>query len=217
MPNRDYLPTSEADLYLWAQNFNSVFQVNATSLGFSVGEATAMQDQYDLFSDALSAHTAAVAAARSAKEDKDDQKGALVELVRNYVRRIQVNPNTTDPLRGQLGINVPSGSKATIPVPTDLPLVLLDWSVRGQVTLHVAPTPSNERINTFPEGCHSVLIEYHTANTDWQFVAITTTSPYLHPLGNANNEEVTYRCAYLNPRGEQGPWSDEASAWVIAA
>ncbi|HMS56649.1 MAG TPA: hypothetical protein PKA27_14740, partial [Fimbriimonadaceae bacterium] len=189
----DYIPTSQAELHLWGQNFDAVFTNIALSVGFSPVEVAEMNDHFMLFSEALAAHTAAAAAARAATEEKNGRQAAWESLVRSAVRRVQSHPNATDAMRAALGITVPKSARNRLPIPTALPQVILDWSVRGQITIHAGMTPNNERDNRFPAGCYSVLIEHRTANSEWQFVAITTTSPYLHRLSNPVNEEVSYR------------------------
>jgi hypothetical protein len=46
---------------------------------------------------------------------------------------------------------------------------------------------------------------------------VTSTSPFVHVVGNASPVTIEYRAAYLNSKGAQGPWGEMDAAYVGAA
>lgn len=213
-----YIPGPDANFDTWLSNFKTNFSVLSLTFGFTPADVTAVTNAYTNWNAAYTANIAAQNAARGAAQTKLNQKNAAEAVVRNYVVQIQSNPVCTDTMRAQLGITIKDTSRTPAPPPTDAPNLELDWSKRGQVTVHVGDIPSNELLNKFPYPAKTVLLQFRQAGaTDWTFLAVVSTSPFVHVVGNATSETLEYRAAYMNSKGQQGPWSENDSAYVAAA
>ncbi|MGE0000472.1 MAG: hypothetical protein AB7F50_01170 [Fimbriimonadaceae bacterium] len=213
----DYIPNSDANFDGWASTFRTNFGTLAAGLGFTPADITAVNNAYTAWSTAYAANIAAQNAAKGAAQTKTNQRKAAESVVRNFVTRIQANPATTDTIRAQLGITIKDTSRTPSPPPTESPLIELDWSKRGQVTIHVGNNPGNENSNKFPYPAKSVLLQYKLAGGEWQYLAVSSTSPFVHVVGNSTAQTMQYRAAYINSKGQQGPWSEADAAYVAAA
>ncbi|MBS1713804.1 MAG: hypothetical protein JST30_05650 [Armatimonadetes bacterium] len=214
----DYIPNPDGSFEGWFNGFKVNFASLAVSLGFNPADISTMNGAYTNWNTAYTANIAAQNAAKGAAQTKANQRKTAEAVIRGYVTRIQANPACTDTMRAQLGITIRDTHRSPAPVPTDSPLLELDWSKRGQVTLHIGNNPGNESLNKFPYPAKTVLIQFRHANaTEWQFLAVASTSPFVHIVGNSNAETLEYRTAYMNSKGQQGPWSEVDSAYVGAA
>ena len=140
-------------------------------------------------------------------------------MARSYSQQAQKKPAMTDAIRALLKLNIPK-SKAPIPPPVVAPLVLLEFGIAGRMRIHFGTDPGNEHDNGLPAGVRQVMIQCHPGLTppaneaDWTFLAVDTNSPYSHRVLASAPQSFTYRIAYMNPRGEQGPWSAPASGTI---
>jgi len=117
-------------------------------------------------------------------------------------------------MRADLGITIPTGKKTPAQIPGTSPGIELDWSERGQVVIHVGTNPNNERINKMGPNAKSVLIQFRYPNEEWQLAGVTTSSPFVHTVGNTEAVVIECRAQYLNSVGEPGPWSETDFAYV---
>jgi hypothetical protein len=213
----DYMPRTDATFDSWLNNFKAQFSTLAATLGFSPADVLTVTSAYTTWHGSFDDHIEAQNAAKGAAATKNGNRDAAMATVRSFVKQIQSNPDCTDAMRAQLGITIPDGQRTPSQSPTESPNLLLDWSQRGRVTIHVGTIPSNEALNKFGEYAKNVLLQFKNGTGDWEFLAVCSSSPFTHIVGNESPVTVEYRAAYLNSKGVQGPWSDTDSAYVGAA
>jgi hypothetical protein len=164
---------------------------------------------------------AAVAAAKAAKQAKDDARRAYVNAIRPLVRRLQASPAVTDAERASLGITVPNTS-GSIPAPTTRPLVAVDCGQRLQHTLRFVDeaTPTRRAKPAGVLGCeiwNKVGATGPVGEGDLRFVAVDTASPYVLNFESEDGGKTAYYWTrWVSPTGERGPWSEQASATIAA-
>lgn len=213
----DYIPPSDDTFDTWFNNFKTYFVANAVALGFTAADGTTVGNSYTTWSGNLAAHVSAVQAAKGARQTKDQSKRAAKAVIRGYVKRIQANPATTDAQRAALGITVTDGQRTPAQPPTEAPFMVLDWSQRGRVIVHAGTNPTNEQVNKMGPHAKNLLIQFKTETGDWEYLAVVSSSPFVHVVGNVTAMTLEYRSAYLNSRGVMGPWSAVVTAYVAAA
>ncbi len=209
-------PLGNADFDAWMSAFNTYFQANFATWGFGAPESTAVLNAYNDWHAAFIANQAAQAAAEGAAQTQQNERQTSMDVIRPLVKQVQANPATTDIHRAGLGVNIPD-PRTPAQVPPTAPFIELDWSQRGQVTIHVGETPSNEQINKFGEFAQNVALQFKLSGGNFEHLGVTSHSPFVHVVGNTTAQTVEYRAAYLNSKGEQGPWSEVDDAYVGVA
>jgi hypothetical protein len=212
----DYIPGTDGGFDLWFNNFKTKFATYAAALGFTPADVLTMTASFAAWQTAMNENAAAQAVAQGKVAMKANQKRESTTLIRNFVKQIQVQPACTDEIRGELGITI-AGGRTPAQVPATSPHMALDWSERGRVTIHVGETPTNEAINKFGEYAKHVILQFKVGAGEWEHLGVTSTSPFVHVVGNDAPVTIEYRAAYLNSKGEQGPWGEMDSAYVGAA
>lgn len=213
----DFIPQADAAFDTWFDGFRAYFAANYAPLGFAEADAEIVAEAYAVWNEALMTQFAAVAAAQGATRQKQLRKASAVEVIRRYAREIQASPTTTDVQRAGLGITIPDTSRAPTPAPSDAPHLDLDWSQRGRVTIHAGTNPTNEQTNKLAPSARMLILQFRTQGGPWEFLAVTSSSPFVHVVGGSSPAALEYRAAYANARGAQGPWSAAVSAYVTPA
>ena len=222
----DYIPHSDADKILWLNNFAGWLTANGSLRGFYPEEIVAMNTLAANASTSWANHNAQQAAAHTATVAKNMNIAAAIELARQDAMRLQSNPHVTDADRAAAGITVrdetPSegGGGAGGDILTIAPpLLLLDFSIRRQVTVHWGPNPSNEHENARPAialGCQIQAARGGIPADEslWVPLDIDTDSPYVHVVTETTPTTYAYRARYVNRKLKYGPFGDPAVCTV---
>lgn len=219
----DYIPSRDGDFDEWLANFNTEQQAEGAALGVSAELLAALAGVTVFFHDSYVSHLAAQAAAQGQTALKDEAKSDAKKLARQITAIVQANPATTDQQRKKMRITVadaqPTRSASSADAAAPAPLILLDFSQRGRITVHFGPNPSNEHANALPAGMRGAKLWYCLGGIpeneeDWRWLADDTNSPYTHILPAGTSGAVAYRGQYFDKRMGLGPFSDPATANV---
>jgi hypothetical protein len=219
----DYIPKNDADKVLWLANFSTWLTANGAAHGFTPADITAMATSKNAAQFALSNHETQQAIARSTTAAKNTAIGAAIALARDDAQRLQHDPAMTDADRAAAGLTVPDAEKTGTPGALVLtippPLLLLDFSVRRQVTVHWGPNPSNEHQNARPVG--TIGCEVQTARggipateAQWVPIEVDTESPVIHVVTDTTPTTYAYRARYVGKNLKFGPFGDPATCTV---
>jgi len=218
-----YIPKSEAEQILWLGNSATWLTANGASHGFTPAEITAYSTAVADASTTMTDNVTAQAAAKAATAAKNTALAAALELARDNAQRLQNDPNMTDEERAAAGLTVRDATKTATPaddVMTIAPsLLLLDFSVRRQVTVHWGPNPSNERANGRPAGTIGCQVQaarggIPTEETLWIALDVDTESPLLHVVNETIPTTYAYRARYVGKNVKMGPFGDPAVCTV---
>ncbi len=192
----DYLPKNDSELVTWLANFVTVLNGNLAAVGLVAADVTPLTGAQTGFGAAVTDQIAKQAAAKAAVETKFTKKDQLEVVIRPLVRRINNHPGMTNTLRGQLGINAPTGTRTQRGVGPEIPGMILNLEP-GRVVIHFGTDAGNELTNHKPDwakGCN--IYRRIGATGDFALIAFDTASPYvdIHGLTTASN--VSYRAAY---------------------
>ncbi|MFA5793484.1 MAG: hypothetical protein WC980_00230 [Candidatus Brocadiia bacterium] len=217
-PYKSYIPQADAQFDEWFRNFSTNISAIATPLGVTPALITAVTAAFADWQLAYAAHQTAHNAAQAAAEVKDESRALSKEAVRIVVGMIQKNPALTDADRQTLAITVPDLTRTpTSPeyvVNLAPPILLLDWSGRGQVVVHFGVNPSNEKRNAKPIEIAGAKIWFRVESGPWTFVADDTNSPYTHNLAITEPANVEYRAQWFDNKSRTGPFSETAKCTV---
>ena len=227
MPKRDYIPRQDDAFSVWFTKYVQYVQTHAVDLGLNPGQVNELIVTRDQWAAAYNQHLVTKDAARSAAATKDDRREVGERVLRTLTGFIQNRRETTDAQREGLGVTVPDRE----PTPLDPeairliapPILIPDFSKRGQVVIHFGPNPQDERKNALPEIAKGVRLYSVTGivtpGTDpnalaWQWLADDTHSPYLHILNGPVT--VSYRAQYIDRNLHLGTLCDPVTVTITA-
>lgn len=164
MPH-DYVPRRDTELSPWLNNLVAFTQSQGESLGLSAAQIAALADANSEWSAGYAELVEAQHAARAARQRKDILRTQTTTLARQIAAMLQASPAMTDAMRADAGltVRVRPDERSTGGVFADdlpVPLLRLDWSQRGQITIHAGPNPGNEQRNGWPDEAKGLRIEW---------------------------------------------------------
>lgn len=224
----DYIPDKDADKVVWMQRFAAWVTANGSLRGIYSEEITALNTQVGQAATGLSDHQAQQAAAKAATANKNMLMDAAEDGCRSIAQRLQANPHMSDADRAAAGLTIPDetpgegGGGAGGDILTIAPPLLLpDFSVRRQVTVHWGPNPGNERRNGRPAGTLGCQIQAARGGipadeSQWVALDIDTESPFIHVVPETTPTTYAYRARYVSKKLKYGPFGDPVVCTVSA-
>jgi hypothetical protein len=217
----DYIPGPDASFQAWQDNFVTYANANLVALGLTAPDMAPITAAQTDWAAAFPAHIAAAAAAKAAKQTKDEARRDYVAVIRPLVRRLQASPQVTDAEKASLGITV-AQTPAPIGAPTTAPICTIECGCRLQQTLRFVDSATPTR-KAKPAGAIGVEIWNKvgtappTSESDLRFVAVDTNSPYVLNFPAEDGGKTNYVwMRWVSPTGERGPWSEQAQATIAA-
>jgi len=219
----DYIPGDEANKMEWLGRFAVWVGANGTSQGFTSAEvsdfiALASQAPVEV-AHCITAHNVA----RAATATKKDAINRAIRQARIMAQRLQIYPTMTDTARAAANITIP-GLNPTPTDPEDIlallpPLLLLDFSMRHQITIHWGPNPANEQRNGRPIGVRGCQIYAARGGipdeeSGWIALDLSTRSPHIHQVEETTPTTYVYRARYVGINLKYGNFSDHATCTV---
>lgn len=229
VPSSTYYPRSMQERKAWCINFNTIFQAEATGLGFSAAEKAEMDDDIGDFIHlaetqmALDNFATAFRQFRiSFTEDPvgtpqpdfplenftappNGQPAGFYQRLIQTVERIRAHPSYTDELGANLGI------RPSAPEPEGLEDQSPSFKAKA--------APGNVVIVEFTRGkSNGLLIERQIdAETDWVFVDKFNRSPgqFQVPPNGALPRAVRLRARFLEGNSPVGNWSNTVNLVTV--
>lgn len=217
----DYIPGPDANFQAWQANFVAYANANLAALGLVAADMTPVTLAQTAWNVAFPAHVTAAAAAKAAKQTKDDARASYVALIRPLVRRLQASSVVSDAEKASLGITV-AATPGPIGPPTTAPICSIECGNRLQQTLRFVDSATPTR-KAKPAGVLGVEIwnkvggEPPASEADLRFVAVDTNAPYVMSFPVEDGGKTNYVwLRWVSPTGERGPWSEQAQATIAA-
>ena len=219
----DYIPKDEAGKMQWLSNFAAWLNANGTTHGLSSAEVSDFVTIASMAPVAVTNSVTQQAAARAALAAKYTAITTAIEQARRTARRIQDDPHTTDGDRAAAGLTIRDTTPT--PTPTDEvmtippPMLLLDFSVRRQVSIHWGPNPHNEQQNGRPAGTTGCQIQIARGGipadeASWMVFDQVTRSPVTHTVHETTPTTYAYRVRYVGKNLKYGPFSTPATCTI---
>lgn len=217
----DYIPGPDANFQAWQTNFVTYANANLAALGLTAADMTPITAAQSGWATAFPAHVTAVAAAKAAKQAKDEARAAYVGAIRPLVRKLQASTLVSDAERAALGITVRQEPTPNGP-PTTAPIATIECGNRLQQSIRFVDSATPTR-KAKPAGVLGAEIWHHVGTTppaseaDLRFVAVDTNAPYVMNFSAADGGKNNYVWVrWISPSGERGPWSEQAVATIAA-
>jgi hypothetical protein len=216
----DFIPASDPDYTKFLSVFVPGVEANATALGLSQDDVTALQKAGAEWTTANQANIDAAAKAHAAAEQKAKARTGSEQVVRWMVKKINALPTISNALRALIGLPDHATTKTTGHAPTTRPLVRLEATGHYTLTLVIVDesTPTHKAKPANATACEIYLFVGDPAPADvsgFAHLANATRSPFIdvHPAADAG-KTAHYACRWLNAKMEPGPWSEIVSAKI---
>jgi hypothetical protein len=216
----DYIPSGDADFDVWQHNFINNLSASKTALGLTDADLTALTATQGNWTSAYTAHTAVKATADGAMQAKREARDTFESALRGMAKRVQGHTGTTDRHRAELGLNVQGGTRTSAGVPETRPVVQIDTGQRLRHTISFSDesTPNSRAKPAGAMGCEIWSKIGDPAPADpgqLHFLGLDTSTPYMVQFGGEDaGKTAYYMLRWVNTKGEQGPWSQTASATI---
>lgn len=208
-----YIPTKDAELGFWANNFQTLIVADPARYGLLPADGAALRIQYDIFTAAYNLAINPTTKTTVTVADKDGEKVTLLAIFRTYAALIRANGGVTDEDKVALGLTLADPTPTPIPAPTTSPklIVTLCSDSVHQLNCVDSQTPTKKAKPYGVVGAQLCLLvdnsPYMPDMTDAVTVAIVTKADFVldvsaYPAGNFAH----YRARWFNSKGEFGPW-----------
>jgi len=215
MANRDYIPSSEAEILEWLTRFKTWLLANGTSHGLSQQEVDDIVAAIDTAIAACAECDIREAAYHAGIQDKRHDLADALSAVRAVVKRLQADPTMTDGARADAGMTVPDSqptpSSQQAVLELNVPQFILDWSKPHQITIRWGTNPGDERNNAKPPNILGVQIQYCRGGipeqeSAWLTLDIDTRSPYIFTVHDDTPTTYAIRMCWMDKKGNKGPY-----------
>ena len=215
----DYVPRKDDDLFNFQGNLVNIVVANKVAWGISdpavailVNHRSVFEPLYTTAQNKKNRTSADVLAFRLERKSYETDIRAFAKAY------LMFNPLVPPEERRRMGLTIPDKE----PTPTapdyvvnlDAPVLVLDWSHRGEVIIHFGVTPTNEKLNAKPVKIAGAKIWYRIESGPWVWVADDTNSPYTHNLAPLEPTNVEYRAQWFDKKGRTGSFSETAKCTV---
>jgi hypothetical protein len=218
----DWIPSTDAALATFSQNFSDVFSADPVSYGFVTADATAFALVNDAYQTSYATATNPSTRTADTIAQKDTDKNALKPELRRLGNLMQANPAVSDASKAAIGLTIRNPIPTPIVAPTSFPLIDIlnatPYNLNLKITDSDAPTT-----NAKPAG--AIACELHV-----QVSATPITDPTLikynglqtgHLANLQFSSDDVGKTAYIVGRwitrtGLAGPWSSIESMTVAA-
>jgi len=218
--SNDYIPKGDADFNTWQANFINNLNANKADFGLTNADITAITATQAGWTTAYDGYIAAKAAADGSTQAKREARDAFESALRSMAKRVQSSSGTTDRHRAELGLKVQQGTRTSAGVPETRPVVQVDTGQRLRHTISFSDesTPNSRAKPAGVMGCEiwsKIGDPSPTDPSQLHFLGLDTSTPYMVQFGGEDAGKIAYyMLRWVNSKGEQGPWSQTASATI---
>ena len=115
-----YIPTRDADLVLWSDNFQTLIAAAPTTYGLTAPIASTITGLHNTFAAALTLSSDPSTRTPATVAAKDAARGNMVPILRLYAQQIKANTAVSNALKVGLGIRLDDPIPTPIPPPAGL-------------------------------------------------------------------------------------------------
>lgn len=208
-----YIPTQDALLVPWADNFRDLIVANPALFGLQPADGAAITSVVNDYDAAYAIAVNPSTRTPSTIAAKDSAKGAMIPILRLYAQTIKLNQGVSNENKIALGIHVNDALPSPVPPPTSLPLMTITGArhLYQEIKIQATETPTSK---AKPAGSVGAVIFTYigiTAGVDPStglFNVINTKTPASLQFQPADVGKIATSWArWFNRKGELGPWS----------
>ena len=225
MPRTDFIPAKEDDVASFAVNFSSLITSSPTSYSLVAGDATALAALLTAYNTALAVTKVPNTRTPTSVATKNTTKAQLIADIRALAKRIQATTFVTGAQKVALGITVPDHVRTPVAPPVTKPVLTIDTQGTLGFTLRIADeTTQNKRAK--PPGVDGAEVYTFVAAagatppadlSGWSYAGRAMRSNYNLSFDSTDAGKIVFvKAAWVNPRGQSGPVSDEIVKGIAA-
>lgn len=132
-----YIPTRDADLIAWGDNFASVITADPAVYGLLPADALVIQTQFDEFNAAYVIAVNPATRTIVTIAAKDEEKAGFLSIARAYAAIIRANAGVSNDAKAAAGLTIPDPTPTPIPVPSTYPLLAAPLQGIGQILMTI--------------------------------------------------------------------------------
>lgn len=218
----DWLPSTDADLDSFAQNFNTLITAAPATYGLVAGDATAFDPIADAYTSALATATNPPTRTSVTIAAKDTARFNVKASLRELAAKVQASPTVTDGAKTALGLTVRDLLPTPIPAPATFPLLSIVKATPLAMDLRFADseTPDSRSKPADVTGMELFVEASTTPITDPEqidYEAVVTRNPVPVTFAAGDVGKTAYIAGrWINAKGDRGPWSSIVSMTVAA-
>lgn len=217
---KNFLPSKDADLLVWANNFSAKITATPVAYGLLAGQATAFAAILSSYSSALATSSNPVTRTRGTVAAKDAARTPMTASARNLARIINAFPTITNQQRIDLGLNPRTGQFTPINPPTETPVLEVVAAIGRLLKVKLHSINSDRRAK--PDGVSGASIFSFVgaaAPADialWRFEGSTTRTVVDVEFAPtvAAGSQVWLTAFWYSPRAQSGPACTPISAYI---
>jgi hypothetical protein len=206
------MPIKDAEFIAWAKTIYRDCSENAPTWDL---DQNLLDQFYELLSDATTAYENNADKElrnRASVKIKDAAFSALKSFLSTYVNTLEGNTNSPDEAIESMGLR-PRHPHAhqPIPIPTEAPVLTAVVGQHHDVTVYVSTLQHGHPTERLKDGKYAgfVLKYLVEGETQWQTVVSTKLHYILIFTDAEEGKHIRIQAAWINPRIQSGPWSEE--------
>ena len=218
--SRNFIPTRDALLLDWSNNFHSLIQSAPTTYGLTAAQATSYGTLNTSWSDAYTTATAPSTRTRGTIAAKNAARKLVIANARLLARIVQATASVTAQQKIDLGLTPRDVTPSPINPPTQAPVLEIVSALGRTLKVNLRSVGSDRRGK--PDGVHGASIFSFVGATapasieDWVFQGSTTRTSFeveFAPSVPAGSQ-VWLTAFWFNPRSQSGPACTPISAYI---
>lgn len=208
-----YIPTRDADLLAWGQNFSDRLTADPAAAGLLPADALVIQTQFDEFAAAYALAVNPATRTIVTIAAKDEEKAGFLSIARAYAAIIRANAGVSNDEKAALGLTIPDPTPTPIPVPSTYPLLAAPLQGVGQILMTITDQ-ATPLIKKKPFGVLGGCLYANkwtgasppADNLKTLFGLITKSDNVIETGGIfAAADKVRWSCQWYNRKGQLGP------------
>lgn len=209
-----YLPTRDADLVTWANNFSTLLTASPSTYGLIAADATAVAAAVGPYVAAYAVSQAPETRTPVTVSDKDTAKINMLDVVRPYAVGISLNAGVLTADKIAIGVNPRTAGLTPIVAPTSAPVVSLIGATYLQHLLRYrdegAPSTSRAKpVNVVQIQIFAAVSA--TVISDPETLPLKTTATKVPVVvewdSSDQGKPAYYASRWITRTGLVGPWS----------
>jgi hypothetical protein len=208
---KNFIPSREASLVSWTNNFNTLVAATPTAFGLTAAQATAYTTLNTAFVNAYNVVQNKQTRSPANIQTKNAAKASLIASARQLAGIIQKFPTITNAQRSELGLTVRS-SPSPIPAPSTSPDLDVVSSVGNTVKIRLHDSTSGSKRGK-PAGVKGASVfsfvgaAAPTDSSGWNFEGNTsrTVVDVTFPSATAPGAKVWFTAFWFNSKSQSGP------------
>jgi hypothetical protein len=207
-----YMPSKDGEFVAWAETIHRYSTENANQWNIDPNLMMQFTNLLNLAVSAYQINSHLDNRSRATVAIKDDAFLNLKQFLQQFVNMLEGNVNVPDVSITEMGLRPrhPSAHHP-IPIPTEAPVITAVVGQHHEITAYASTLQHGHPTEYITNGKYAgFLLQYQLENDpQWKFVTSTKLHYTLIFSSAEEGKHILMQGAWLNPRLQNGPWSEE--------